>query len=128
MMQTIGQFLQPRKMTMLVFLLLLVSVSVVYVYREPERTNYLPGEDQNWMIKSKIYPSIINEYFFHTDGNMDVLLGIIERDYGANRLGIPLVILYYILAAGVNGLVCSAMQRVGKLANVSSKKSGKSQE
>jgi hypothetical protein len=105
MMRKIGKFLQPRKITVIVFLVLLVIAPVFYVYSEPERTNYLPGEDQNWMIKSKIYPSITNEYFFHTNGKIDVLLGIIERNYVANMMGIPLLILYYSLASGVNWLV-----------------------
>ena len=54
-MQKVGKFLYPNKTTLAIFLLLLVITPVFYIYAEPERTNYLPGEEQQWMIKTKVY-------------------------------------------------------------------------
>ncbi len=105
MWQKIGEFLRPREITVVILLILLAIAPVFYVYSEPERTNYSPGEDQNRIIKSKIHPSIINEYFFHTNGNIDVLLGLVERNYFTNMIGIPLLILYYLFASSVSRLV-----------------------
>lgn len=105
MLKEIGKFLRPHKTTIVIFLVLLVIMPVLYIYAEPERANYLPGEEQHWMIKTTVYDSIIQEYFFHTDGNMDILLGIIERNYYANYIGILLLASYYILASGLNRFV-----------------------
>ena len=105
MLKKIGEFLYPHKTTIVIFFVLLVITPVLYIYAEPERTNYLPEEEQHWMIKTRVYPNIIKEYFFHTDGDIDTLLGIIERNYYANYIGIPLLAFYYILASGINRFV-----------------------
>ena len=102
MSHEIGTFLQPQRITVIVFLVLSILVPILYVYGEPERTNYLPGEEQSWIIKSILYPSITIEYFFHTNGDLDVLLGIVVRNYVANKIGILLLILYYLFASGLN--------------------------
>ena len=105
MLKEVGKFLYPHKTTLAIFLLLLVITPVFYIYAEPERTNYLPGEEQQWTINAKVYESIFQEYFFHTDGNIDVLLGIIARNYYSNYMGIVLVAFYYMLASVISRLV-----------------------
>jgi len=112
-MQKVGKFLYPQKTTLAIFLLLLVITPVFYIYAEPERTNYFPGEEQQWTIKTKVYESIFQEYFFHTEGNIDVLLGIIARNYYSNYIGIVLVAFYYILASIVSRSVHRSRQREG---------------
>ncbi len=81
---------------------------VLYIYSEPERTNYRLGEEQNWLIKTNYYGSPLNEYLFHTEGNFDVFMGIIERDYFNNYIGIVLLIFYYIIACGASSFIRKA--------------------
>jgi hypothetical protein len=101
-MQNGLRFLHPGWITMVVFLALAVSMPVWYVYSEPERTNYLIGEEQVWITKSKHYPSTLQEYLFHTDGDFDILLGIVGRNYLYNQIGLGLLLVYYIVGAGAN--------------------------
>jgi hypothetical protein len=114
MLQKMSRFLRPNKMILILFLLLVIFAPVLYVYTEPERTNYLPGEKQAWLTKTKIYPNIFREYVFHTEGDIDILLGIIQRNYFSNEIGIILLALYYLLAAGMYRLFCSVLSGFDK--------------
>lgn len=65
-------FLQPAKLTLVLFLLAAISIPVYYVYSEPERTNYHPGEKQIWTVKTRIYESVFEEFVFHTEGSPEM--------------------------------------------------------
>lgn len=78
---------------------------IFYIYSEPERTNYSVGEEQRWIIKTQYYSSPLDEYLFHTDGNFGIFIGILERDYFDNYIGIPLLVFYYFIACSVNHFV-----------------------
>lgn len=111
-MEKILVFLKPEKITGLIFILLLFFMPVLYSYTEPERTNYVPGEKQIWIRKSRVYTSVVDEYFFHTDGAIDVLFGIIERNYFSNDIGILLLVLYYIFASGISKFIHKIWKKI----------------
>jgi hypothetical protein len=106
MLHKLGTFLRPSKISFLVFLALMLLMPVFYIYSEPERANYSFGEEQHRITKTIYYSSPLDEYLFHTDGNVDVFLGIIVRDYFDNRVGIPLLTFYYFIACSVNHFLC----------------------
>ena len=93
-------FLSPTKLSILVLVLLILLVPVFYVYYEPERTNYLPGEKQTYLVKTRFYPGSLQEYVFHKEGSLDLLWGILSRNYIHNLNGPVLVLVYYFLASG----------------------------
>jgi len=101
MFQKINEFFHPNRITITILLVFLFAMPVLYVYSEPERTNYSPGEKQHRVIKTMVNESVLSEYLMHTDGNIDVLLGIIERDYVSNHVGTLLVVINYIIACGI---------------------------
>ena len=105
MLKKLGAFFRPNGIIIFISLLFAFLMPVLYIYSEPDRTNYLPGEKQYSTVKSTQYVSIFKEYFFHTEGDIDVLYGIIERDYYANYIGIPLLFFYYLIASGINNLI-----------------------
>jgi hypothetical protein len=105
MLKKLSAFFRPNGVTIFIFLALVLLMPVLYIYSEPERTNYLPEEEQHWIIKVKQYPGILDEYFLHTDGNFDTLLGIIERDYYSNYIGVLLLFFYYFVASCINNLI-----------------------
>jgi hypothetical protein len=105
MLQKLGVFLRPHRITIFVFLAPFLLMPVFYIYSEPERTNYRLGEKQDWIIKTEYYRSPFNEYFFHTDGNLDIFMGIAERDYFNNYIGIVLLAFYYVIACGANSFI-----------------------
>ena len=94
------QFLRPGWITIGAFLALVAFMPVWFVFSEPERTNYLPGEEQVWIRKSKPYPSTFQEFVLHTDGEFDVLLGIVGRNYLSNEIGLGLLLGYYLAGVG----------------------------
>ena len=100
-----GIFLRPQVLTLLLFLALLLLMPVLYITSEPERTNYLPGERQTRLMKTRIYESPLEEYLFHTEGKVDIFLGILQRDFVDNYIGIPTLIVFYLLAATLNLLL-----------------------
>ncbi len=102
MIKRMGNFLRPQVLTLLIFLALLLLMPVLYITSEPARTNYLPGERQSWLLKTRIYESPLEEYLFHTEGKADIFLGILQRDFIDNYIGIPTLILFYLLAAALN--------------------------
>lgn len=104
-------FLRPGWITMVVFLALVVFMPVWVVYSEPERTNYLPGEEQVWIMKSKLYPGSFREYVFHTDGEFDVFLGILGRNYLSNQIGVVLLLVYYLAGVWINGFSMRLLDR-----------------
>ena len=104
MRKKIGKFLVSRTMIVVLFLVLLLASPVFYVYSEPLRTNYLPGEKQDWIVKTKWYPGVVKEYLFHTEGEIDVFFGILARNYVSNQIGILLLGLYYLLASVIHRL------------------------
>lgn len=84
------------------FLIFVFLLPIIYIYFEPDRTNYLPGEAQQWQMKIKYYEGPFVEYLLRTDGGFDVFIGIVLRDYANNSIGILLLFLYCGLASGVN--------------------------
>jgi hypothetical protein len=94
-------FFRPNAVTIIIFLALALIMPVVYVYAEPERTNYLPDEQQHWDIKAKQYNGLLDELFFHTEGSLDDLAGILHRDYVSNYIGVPVLVIYYLVASGI---------------------------
>ena len=105
MLKKLGLFFRPRGVSIFIFLLLAFLMPVLYIYSEPDRTNYLPGEKQHWTMKSTQYVSIYKEYFFHTDGDIEELFVITTRDYVSNYIGVPLLFLYYFIASSINNLI-----------------------
>jgi hypothetical protein len=101
MLKRTAAFFRPHVVTLILFLALALLLPVVYVYAEPERTNYLPGEQQHWDLKVKIYNGLLDEVFLHTDGAVDDLLGILHRDYLANYIGLPLLFVYYFITSAL---------------------------
>jgi len=105
MRKKISRFFRPHPVTIIIFLALALLLPVVFIYAEPERTNYLPGDQQHWDIKTKLYDGLLNEVFFHTEGNFDDLSAILYRDYVQNYIGIPLLVIYYLIASGIKYIV-----------------------
>lgn len=101
----IMDFFRPSPVTIIIFLVLALLVPVGYVYAEPERTNYLPGEHQLWDIKAKLYNGLLDEVFNHTEGSLDDLLGILHRDYLSNYIGVPLLVIYYSIASTIKKII-----------------------
>lgn len=102
MLSKLGEFLRPRIPIVTFFLILVFTIQVPFVYFEPTRAWYPPDIDPQWEMKPALYPSIVREYLFHTDGDIDVLFGIIGRDYFTNAIGIPLLTIYYFAASGIH--------------------------
>ncbi len=112
MLQKLGAFLRPHRTTIFVFLTLILIMPVFYIYSEPERTNYLLGEKQHWLIKTNYFGSPLGEYLFHTEGSFDIFIGILVRDYFDNYIGIMLLALYYIFACGMNSFIRKAQNNL----------------
>jgi hypothetical protein len=91
MSQKLGAFLRPHRLTIFVFAVLILLTPVLYITSEPERTNYRPGEEQHWLIKTTYYGSPLGEYLFHTNGYFDAFIEIIATDYLSNYIGILLI-------------------------------------
>ena len=104
MLKRIATFFRPNAITILVFLMLALTLPVIYIYAEPERTNYRPNEQQHWDIKAKFYDGILDEFFFHT-GSLDDLAGILQRDYVSNYISVPLLVIYYLIASGIKTIL-----------------------
>ncbi|MBN8657387.1 MAG: hypothetical protein J0M11_16775 [Anaerolineae bacterium] len=102
MIHKLGIFLRPHKITIFIFLALILIMPVFYIYSEPERTNYLFGEKQHRIIKTVYVGSLLDEYLFHTEGSIDIFVGILARDYFDNYIGFLLLAFYYIIACGLN--------------------------
>ncbi|MDP1624749.1 MAG: hypothetical protein Q8L64_03160 [bacterium] len=105
MLQKLGVFLRPHRITIFIFLVLILIMPVFYIYSEPERTNYRLGEKQHWLIKTHYFESPLSEYLFHTEGNFDIFIGTLARDYFDNYIGVILLAFYYIFACGMNSLI-----------------------
>lgn len=101
-MKKLINFLTPTKIILLAFTALILFVPVLYIYYQPERTNYLPGEKQIFLVKAKMYPGTIQEYAFQTEGDIDLFFGILERNYIHNLIGPGLILGYYSLSSGLN--------------------------
>jgi hypothetical protein len=95
-------FLSPTKFIILVLLLLVLFVPVFFVYIEPERTNYLPGEKPDYIVKTRLYPGTFQEYAFHTDGHIDLFWGVLGRNYVDNLIGPVLILVYYLFSSVLN--------------------------
>ncbi|NOT03557.1 MAG: hypothetical protein HOP27_03045 [Anaerolineales bacterium] len=107
-----GVFLRPHKTTIFVFLVFILIMPVFYIYSEPERINYLFGEKQHWLIKTEYFGSPLGEYLFHTEGNIDIFIGILARDYFDNYIGIMMLVFYYIIACGISSFIRKAQNNL----------------
>jgi hypothetical protein len=112
----LSNFLRPRGPVIVIFLVFILSMPVFHIYSEPERTNYRPGEAQHWLMKTNYYESSLGEYLFHTDGDFDVLIGMLERNYFSNYIGVPVLLFYYLIACSLGSMYRKAI-KISKLKN-----------
>jgi hypothetical protein len=92
---------RPNWRTLLLFVLITLLMPVPFLMREP--TSQMSND--HWVWKYKVYESLFTTFVGGHASGFDVFLGMVESFFFTNLIGLPLLLIYYLVSHSVVRLI-----------------------